>query len=114
MMLPADLPQLTDIQRRCLRVLSDFPDLAHASRRLHCSQATLRQVLLDVMARLGDRHMHVDGDSVHLLATLKSVMEQALGLCGEANEDLYPDSGTLTGELKMPGSRSAHDPQMAG
>lgn len=75
MALPSDLPQLSSVQRRCLRVVSEFSDLAHAARRLHWSQATLKEMLSDIMASLGAQHIHVDADRVHISETLKSVIE---------------------------------------
>ena len=113
MMLPADLPQLPGVQRRCLRVLSEFPDLAHGARRLHWSQAILREVISDLMARLGARHIHVDGDRVQMSETLKSVVEHQLRLCGPVNEGSCPAS-TRPGEPELPGLRSAHTPQITG
>jgi len=75
MVLPSELPQLPGVQRRCLHVVSEFPDLAHAARRLHWSQVTLKAVLSDLMASLGAQHIYVDGERVHLSETLKSVIE---------------------------------------
>lgn len=112
MLLPAELPQLPGVQRRCLCVLSEFPDLAHAARRLHCSQAVLRAKLADLMARLGARHIHVDGERVQLSETLKSAIKQQLRRCGPASEVSYPAS-TMPGELERLGPGSANSPQIA-
>lgn len=113
MMLRADRSQLTRVQRRCLRVLNEFPDLAHAARRLHWSRATLREVLSDLVSSLGDRHIHVDGDGVHLSDTLKGAIAHQLRLCGPVNENPCPDS-IMPGELEMPGPGGVHGPQISG
>ena len=90
MALPPELPQLSGVQWRCLRVVCEFPDLAHAARRLHCSQPTLKEMLSDLMARLGAQHIHVDAQRVHLSEALKNVIEYPQPLCRPTHESLGP------------------------
>ena len=40
-------------KRRCLKVIIEFPDLAHASRRLHLSQMELMRALALLQDELG-------------------------------------------------------------
>lgn len=59
---------------RCLQVLMAFEDLAHAARRLHLSQAALRELLLDLQQRLGAEHLRLEGERVALSAALRQAL----------------------------------------
>lgn len=69
------LPPLQRAQWRCLRVVSEFGDIAHAARKLHWSQAVLRLMLADLQAALGVQHVQVCADRVELSPALKQLMQ---------------------------------------
>ncbi len=75
---PPDLPQLPAAQWRCLRVVSEYSDVAHAARRLHWSQAALKAVLSDLQTSLGGQHIHVADERVHVSEALKSIIRQQI------------------------------------
>lgn len=67
-----DSAYLSSTQRRCLRVVLEFPDLAHAARRLHCSQATLKVALVELETSLGQSHFRLEGVQVSMSDALKN------------------------------------------
>ena len=69
---PPDLSQLSSAQWRCLRVVSEFSDVAHAARKLHWSQAALRAIVLELQENLGTRHIHVLAGQVQISRPLKA------------------------------------------
>jgi len=72
----AGLPPLAGAQWRCLRVVSETGDLAHAARKLHWSQAVLRAVLGDLQASLGSAHVRLAGRQVLLSPSLAHLVRQ--------------------------------------
>lgn len=74
---PLDLSQLHAAQRRCLGVLGEVPDLAHAARKLHWSQAALKTVLAELQVLLGQTHICTVGARVGLSDALKEAIEKA-------------------------------------
>lgn len=80
----APLPglRLTSAQWRCLRVLSEVGDIAHAARKLHWSQAVLKSALAELRARMGAQHIALANDRVQLSPTLKNLIGQQ-PLCGQ-------------------------------
>lgn len=90
--LPA-LPPLPPLQRaqwRCLRVVSEFGDIAHAARKLHWSQAVLRSMLLDLQATLGVQHVQVCGDRVELSPALKPIIQNQQHPCQPVRDSGEP------------------------
>jgi len=81
--LPA-LPPLPRAQWRCLRVVSEFGDIAHAARKLHWSQAFLRSMLLDLQAALGVQHVQICGDRVEVSQALKQALQHRQRPCQPA------------------------------
>ena len=82
-----DLPLLQPLPRaqwRCLRVVSEFGDIAYAARKLHWSQAVLRSMLVDLQAALGVQHVEVCGDQVAVSPALKQVMQHRQCPCQPA------------------------------
>lgn len=75
------LATLPPAQWRCLRVVSEVADVAHAARKLHCAQALLKSALADLQAQLGAQHIALAGDSVQLSPELQDVLRQH-PLCG--------------------------------
>ena len=62
---------LSSAQRRCLRVLSEVGDVAHAARKLHCSQAMLKAALADLQACVGAQHLALRDERVQLSQALQ-------------------------------------------
>jgi hypothetical protein len=88
---PPDLSQLPAPQWRCLRVVSEFSDIAHAARKLHCSQAVLKAILSELQASLGGQHIHVLDGRVQISELLKvSIGGQQRPPCRAA---LRPNNG---------------------
>ena len=75
------LASLTPAQWRCLRVVSEVADVAHAARKLHCAQALLKAVLADLQAHLGGQHIAWAGESVQLSQMLQDLL-RLHPLCG--------------------------------
>ena len=73
---PLNLTQLPSAQRRCLRVLSEVPDMAHAARKLHWSQAELKTALVELQALLGQTHICTEGACVGLSDALKQALDK--------------------------------------
>ncbi len=73
---PPNLSPLTPAQRRCLRVLSEVPDMAHAARKLHWSQAELKTALVELQALLGQAHICTEGACVGLSDALKQALDR--------------------------------------
>lgn len=69
-----DLGSLPRVQRRCLGIVSDVCDVAHAARKLHWSQGVLMAVLSDIQANLGAQHVQVADGRVQVSEALKQVM----------------------------------------
>lgn len=67
-----DLSQLSAAQWRCLRVLGEFSDLAHAARKLHWSQAVLSAVVLELQESLGTLHIQVLAGRVQISRPLNA------------------------------------------
>lgn len=63
-------------RRRCLRVVDEVGDLAHAARRLHCSQAALEAKLAELQSDLGKQHVQVVDGRVQLSAALQNLIRQ--------------------------------------
>ena len=86
-MTPQRLPlsglPLTSAQWRCLRVLSEVGDIAHAARKLHWSQAVLKSALAELRAQMGAQHIALSGKQVQLSPTLKNLIDER-PLCGQA------------------------------
>lgn len=76
---PLSLAQLPSDQRRCLRIVSAVPDVAHAARKLHWSKATTNAVLAELQSLLGQVHIRLDGKQVGLSEAIKKAI-----LTGEA------------------------------
>lgn len=71
---PLTLAQLPSDQRRCLRIVSAVPDVAHAARKLHWSQAALNAVLAELQSLLGQAHIRLDAKQVGLSEELKKAI----------------------------------------
>lgn len=69
-----DLVKLSSEQRRCLRILSKVPDVAHAARRLHWSQAALKSVLAELLSLLGQRHICISENRVELSVEMREAI----------------------------------------
>ena len=67
---------LTSDQWRCLRVLSEVGDIAHAARRLHWSQVTVRAALAELNRRVGADHITLAGNRIQLSPSLKNLLGQ--------------------------------------
>lgn len=65
------LAPLSSAQWRCLRVVGEVGDLAHAARKLHCSQARLKAALADLQACVGAQHLALLGERVQLSQALQ-------------------------------------------
>ena len=85
-MTPQSLPlpglALTSAQWRCLRVLSEVGDIAHAARKLHWSQAVLTSALAELRAHMGAQHIALSDKQVQLSPTLKDLIDER-PLCGQ-------------------------------
>ena len=85
-MTPQSLPlpgmALTSAQWRCLRVLSEVGDIAHAARKLHWSQAVLTSALAELRVHMGAQHIALSDKQVQLSPTLKDLIDERL-LCGQ-------------------------------
>ena len=75
------LEALTPAQWRCLRVVSEVADVAHAARKLHCAQALLKAPLANLQAHLGVQHIALVGEGVQLSQVLQDLLRQH-PLCG--------------------------------
>lgn len=71
---------LSRAQWRCLRVVSEVRDIAHAARKLHWSQALLKSELTDLHACVGAQHIALSDKQVQLSPTLKHLIDERL-LC---------------------------------
>ncbi|MEO6320180.1 MAG: LysR family transcriptional regulator [Polaromonas sp.] len=80
--LPLPGLRLTSAQWRCLRVLSEVGDIAHAARKLHWSQAVLKAALAELHERMGAQHIALADERVQLSPTLKNLICQQ-PLCGQ-------------------------------
>lgn len=87
-LLPA-LATLTSMQWRCLRVVSEVADVAHAARKLHCSQALLRDALETLQACVGAQHLALVGQGVQLSPALHDLLRRH-PLCGAEKPCLPP------------------------
>lgn len=58
-------------KRRCLQVIIDYPDLAHASRRLHLSQAELMRVLALLQDELGPDQITLHDGRIEVAEALR-------------------------------------------
>ena len=67
-------PLLTNAQWRCLRVLSEVGDMAHAARKLHCAQAALKGVLVELQTCLGAQHITLSDARVQLSPALQALL----------------------------------------
>jgi hypothetical protein len=68
------LPPLSSAQWRCLRVLSEVADIAHAARKLHWSQALFRATLAELQACVGTQHIAQLGERVQLSQALQDLL----------------------------------------
>lgn len=68
------LPPLSSAQWRCLRVLGEVGDVAHAARKLHCSQAVLKDALAELQTCLDTQHLAVSDARVHLSPALQALL----------------------------------------
>ena len=73
---------LTRTQWRCLRVVSEVRDIAHAARKLHWSQALLKSALVDLRACVGAQHIALSDQQVQLSPMLKHLIDER-PLCGQ-------------------------------
>lgn len=80
--LPLPGLHLTSTQWRCLRVLSEVGDIAHAARKLHWSQAVLKSALAELRAHMGTQHIALADERVQLSPMLKDLIGQQLP-CGQ-------------------------------
>ena len=100
-MTPQSLPlpglSLTSAQWRCLRVVSEVGDIAHAARKLHWSQAVLKSALADLYACLGAQHIALSDKQVQLSPALKDLID-GRPLCGQPSTAAAA-SGTAGGVL---------------
>lgn len=67
---------LSSAQWRCLRVVSEVGDVAHAARKLHCSQALLKAALADLQACVGAQHLALRDERVQLSQALQEWIRQ--------------------------------------
>lgn len=67
---------LSSAQWRCLRVVSEVGDVAHAARKLHCSQALLKAALADLQACVGAQHLALRDERVQLSEALQAWVRQ--------------------------------------
>ncbi|WP_027996414.1 hypothetical protein [Simplicispira psychrophila] len=68
-------PLLTNAQWRCLRVLSEVGgDVAHAARKLHCAQGSLKGALAELQTCLGAQHLAVSDAHVQLSPSLQMLL----------------------------------------
>lgn len=67
---------LSRTQWRCLRVISEVSDIAHAARKLHWSQALLRAALAELHGHVGAQHIVLSDERVQLSLTLKKLICQ--------------------------------------
>ncbi|WP_029527790.1 hypothetical protein [Polaromonas glacialis] len=70
------LPPLSSAQWRCLRVLSEVADIAHAARKLHWSQAVLMVALAELHERMGAQHIALADARVQFSPALKNLIFQ--------------------------------------
>ncbi|MEC5214571.1 hypothetical protein RCH06_003136 [Polaromonas sp. CG_9.5] len=81
---------LTRAQWRCLRVVSEVRDIAHAARKLHWSQALLKSALADLHACVGGQHIALSDKQVQLSPTLKHLIDKQ-PVCGRSGALARPD-----------------------
>ena len=74
---PINLAKLTSDQRRCLRVVSEVPNCAHAARRLHWTQSALRSMLSELTSLFGSRHIDIAGAEVDMSVEFKASIKEA-------------------------------------
>lgn len=67
---------LSSAQWRCLRVVSEVGDVAHAARKLHCAQALLKAALGDLQACVGAQHLALRDERVQLSEALQAWVRQ--------------------------------------
>lgn len=82
-MKPPGLPLLglclTRTEWRCLRVVSEVGDIAHAARKLHWSQALLKAALAELQEHMDGQHIAQTDERVQLSPTLKKLICQRHG-----------------------------------
>lgn len=61
---------------RCLQALQAFSDFAHLARRLHLSHQSLRELLQQLSAQLGEQHLSVVGGEVRLSREMRQCLAQ--------------------------------------
>lgn len=64
---------------RCLQTLQSFTDFSHLARRLHLSHESLRALLHQLSAQLGDQHMTVVSGEVRLSHEMQQALAQLRG-----------------------------------
>ena len=67
---------LSSAQWRCLRVVSEVADVAHAARKLHWSQALLKATLADLQACVGAQHLALLDERVQLSQALQELVRE--------------------------------------
>ena len=70
------LPPLSKAQRRCLRILSQVDDVAHAARKLHWSQALFKTTLAELQNCVGTQHIALLDERVQLSQSLQDLLRQ--------------------------------------
>lgn len=70
------LASLSNAQWRCLRVVSEVGDVAHAARKLHCSQARLKEALADLQVCVGAQHLSLQDERVQLSSVLQDLVRR--------------------------------------
>ena len=70
------LAPLSSAQWRCLRVVSEVGDVAHAARKLHCSQALLKAALADLQTCVGAQHLALLDERVQLSQALQDMLRE--------------------------------------
>lgn len=90
---------LTSAQWRCLRVVSEVGDIAHAARKLHWSQAVLKAALAELHERVGAQHIALADERVQLSPALTNLIRQrpVCGLQGALVAAPAPAGGALPG-----------------
>ena len=71
----AKLSVLTPQSLRLLRTLVRYHSVAHAARRLHCSQSALLEQILQLQCDLGGHAIDIRGDVVDVMAHWRRAIE---------------------------------------
>lgn len=104
------LAPLSSAQWRCLRVVSDVSDVAHAARKLHWSQPLLKATLAQLQACVGAPHLALRDERVQLSPALQELvrlrppcrLEHPAGPGAEAPPSPAPSAPPLPSMPSMP------------